>query len=394
MNICFVETNYPTSKGGGGAGTYVRLLGKELARLGHKVMVISKHIPEEPKVSEVDGVEVFRIPFGNLHWYFSKLPVVGKIFSRPLRYLENSFAVHKKILELNDKYDIDLIEFTESGDFWMPIWNRIPYLVHLHGSSYTFKKYCNEKIETGDKLQRLLEGFFIRRAKFISSPSYFLRNEIKDEFSINENLFHVIPYPLDPAILSYEGKQKTNSNFKTIFYAGRIERRKGVHTLVEAIPKIRRKFKNTRFCFFGSQSSELIEDYIMNYLRSFNEDYNIEINQYCPKEILMEHLFNSDICVIPSLWDNSPNTAYEAMAAGKAVVACKTGGIPEIIEDNNTGILVPPGNSNALAKGIISLLENDGLRKEMGKNGQMKIRDLCDLKKNVEKRLLLYKKVN
>ena len=61
----------------------------------------------------------------------------------------------------------------------------------------------------------------------------------------------------------------------------------------------------------------------------------------------------SDICIIPSLFDNSPNTVYEAMANGKIVVASSVGGIPEIIGRTENGFLFDSTNVNDLAEKLI-----------------------------------------
>ena len=65
-----------------------------------------------------------------------------------------------------------------------------------------------------------------------------------------------------------------------------------------------------------------------------------------PKEILKIAYQAADICIIPSLFDNSPNTVYEAMANGKIVVASSVGGIPEIIGGNENGFIFDPSDIN------------------------------------------------
>ena len=66
----------------------------------------------------------------------------------------------------------------------------------------------------------------------------------------------------------------------------------------------------------------------------------------------------SSICLVPSLYENFPYTCLEAMASGCAVIASRTGGIPEIIQDGVDGLLVPPGDVEALANAIIRLMSH------------------------------------
>jgi glycosyltransferase involved in cell wall biosynthesis len=80
-----------------------------------------------------------------------------------------------------------------------------------------------------------------------------------------------------------------------------------------------------------------------------------------------------DIAVIPSYTESLPNAALEAMALGRAIVATRTGGIPELVEEGKTGYLVQTGNAEQLAARIIDLLHNPALCQHMGKLGSQRI---------------------
>ena len=100
---------------------------------------------------------------------------------------------------------------------------------------------------------------------------------------------------------------------------------------------------------------------------------------------------NADICVIPSLFDNSPNTVYEAMAHGKIVVASSVGGIPEIIRDKENGFLFNPFDINDLIQKIIDAVELvlSGNSEKIRISAQNKIYSLANLKNNTKQRLTL-----
>jgi glycosyltransferase involved in cell wall biosynthesis len=73
-----------------------------------------------------------------------------------------------------------------------------------------------------------------------------------------------------------------------------------------------------------------------------------------------------DVFVAPSFTEGTPNSIIEAMAHGLPIIASEVGGIPDMI-DSESGILVPPGDADALSRAIIRLAEDDLLRSRMGK---------------------------
>jgi glycosyltransferase involved in cell wall biosynthesis len=86
-------------------------------------------------------------------------------------------------------------------------------------------------------------------------------------------------------------------------------------------------------------------------------------------ELAMSFVYSAaDVFVVPSLQDNFPNTALEALACGLPVVAFDVGGIPDMVRNDCTGILVEPGNSRALGETIGELLNNEGRRRQMSAN--------------------------
>jgi L-malate glycosyltransferase len=73
-----------------------------------------------------------------------------------------------------------------------------------------------------------------------------------------------------------------------------------------------------------------------------------------------------DIGVLPSLTEGLPNAMLEYMAVGLAVVGTRVGGIPELIEHNINGVLVPPGDAKSLCDALLTLIQNQGLRENLG----------------------------
>jgi starch synthase len=77
--------------------------------------------------------------------------------------------------------------------------------------------------------------------------------------------------------------------------------------------------------------------------------------------------------VLPTFYEALPKVVVEAMACGKPVVATRTGGIPELVDDGETGLLVSFGNPEELAGRLISLLEDEEIMTSMGRKGRERV---------------------
>jgi glycosyltransferase involved in cell wall biosynthesis len=100
-----------------------------------------------------------------------------------------------------------------------------------------------------------------------------------------------------------------------------------------------------------------------------------------------------DIFAMSSVTEGLGTSLLDAMAAGKPIVATRTGGIPEVVADGETGLLVPPRDEEALADAIVRLLKDPDLRREMGEAGRVRARNLFSLERMVQNTLNVYQRV-
>ena len=91
----------------------------------------------------------------------------------------------------------------------------------------------------------------------------------------------------------------------------------------------------------------------------------------------------SDIFILPSIWEGLPNALLEAMATGLPVVATRVGGVPEIVIDNETGLLVKAKDSHALRDAIERLIKEPPLRERLARNARIQVRERFDIKQTV-----------
>ena len=101
----------------------------------------------------------------------------------------------------------------------------------------------------------------------------------------------------------------------------------------------------------------------------------------------------SDVVVLPSTYDALPGVICEASAYGKPVVASGVGGIPEIIIDGETGLLIPPGNYQILSDALIQLLSDEKGAQKMGLAGRKYMEDNFDLTQIVYRVEAIYREL-
>lgn len=379
-----MENVYPHPHGGGGAGTYVQTVGRELVRRGHTVSVVTAHCPQCPAGSWDQGVHVYRpLLKGGWHWYVSKLPVVSTL-ALTLRTLEWGWLKYRFLEKLYHAAPIDLVEFTEGGDFWHALGAPFPYVCHLHGSRYTVKRASGATVDRSEWFNRRVELFGIQRAAWVFSPSRELLRLVTAELGSPLKRTTVLPLPLDPKLLETKPPVQVGPSFdgKHVLFAARHDPVKGADVLLQAIPLVRARVPEAVFDFYGYQPhpGERLPE-------------GVVCHGFLPKAKLLQKYHTADLCVVPSRWENSPSAIYEAMAVGKAVVASRVGGIPELVADGETGVLVPPRDPERLAQAIVKLLTYDEERMRMGQRGRERIRQLASLKENVDQRLEVYKRV-
>ncbi len=106
-------------------------------------------------------------------------------------------------------------------------------------------------------------------------------------------------------------------------------------------------------------------------------------------------LWAADIFVhVPTTFpEGTPNAILEAMAAGLPVIATPVGGIPEIVRDGETGLLVPPNDHKALAEAILKLRQDEVLRTELGKQAQKWVQEYHDVRQLPERVIRVYSRV-
>ncbi|MDC1037992.1 glycosyltransferase family 4 protein [Candidatus Marinimicrobia bacterium] len=220
MHICFVEIGYPRPTTGvvGGAGTYVKLIATQLVQKGYKISVICGRVKNNSTYYNDGDINVYPvIEYGPLHYFISKIPILN-IFSKLVRYLETGFKIYRMLCIINYKNKIDLVEYSEGGDFWNRYTKKFKYISHLHGSAYTFKNNSGQNVDLSDWLHRIAEHYFIKNSKEVISPSNAMVELVESEIGKVFQNVNVIPYPIDEyQIVKSQNTPPPEKNIRSIF---------------------------------------------------------------------------------------------------------------------------------------------------------------------------------
>lgn len=120
----------------------------------------------------------------------------------------------------------------------------------------------------------------------------------------------------------------------------------------------------------GARHPSLPEKKLDELIRQLPDAHRIHRLGHVPWERLLSLYGKAALCVLPSYYETFGLSALEAMAFGLPVVALSAGALPEMVEDQVTGILVPPRDEAALAKAIARLLKDPELRHRLGESGR------------------------
>ena len=160
---------------------------------------------------------------------------------------------------------------------------------------------------------------------------------------------------------SFRKKSDLGENVPVIGVIGRLVWQKGFKYFIEAIPDVLKEFKDARFLLIGEGE---LEDELKVKSKKLKLEDKIIFTGFM--DDIRDVLASIDILVIPSLQEGLPVVLLEAMAMKKPIVAANIEGIMEILENGVTGLLVPPGNSKALAETIINMLTHKDKALQMG----------------------------
>jgi len=327
----------PEKGWGGGESQVLGLLGY-LSRRGHRNHLLGH--PEGPLFREARGSGVEAFP----------LTVRNDIDFRPV------FSLKRLIRK--ERYDI--VHFHTKRAHALSLWLRriypgIRYLVTRRMDYPVRRNWYNDYL-----YNRQVDGVVAISQKIV---------DLLVQGGVRRERIRLIHSGIDPAPFQKMPAADSDRRPTVIGTAAVLEERKGHRFLLEAAALLKRRGHRLKYRFAGDGSErERLQQIVLEL--GLRED--VEMIGFVSD--IPAFLSTIDIFVLPSVYEGLGVAILEAMAAGKPVVATRVGGIPELVSDAATGLLVPPMNPQALTEAISTLLSQPGLAQQMGETGRGRVR--------------------
>ncbi len=355
MKICVVTQQYKNIYSG--VGLHANNLVNYLQRDGHSITLI---VPENQN------------PIHHLSFNIKEVNN-PKIQNNQARWFFLSFSFSKAIAELEAKQDFDLIHFTDVREAFF-CKSKAPIVGNINDTySADLKSILYYKSHYRDWFPRWvyyllvhnIEKRKLSQLKCVIANSKFTYRMIRDKYQKSNIPLKLCYKSVDIDRYSsvfYERNSKNQENLQpVILFVGGNMQRKGVPVLIAAAPAVIAKYPQVKFILAGG-------DKAINYLKRKCKKLGILSNfiftGWCSQDELLDHYKNATLFVMPSLTESLGVTFLEAMAAGVPVIGTDTGGIPEIIQNDINGKIIPVESPQKLASTINELLSNEPLRKE------------------------------
>jgi len=347
MKVLFPATHYyPVI---GGIETWTQNIAERLSGKV-EVFVVTGKVKNQPVKEIKNGVKIFRTSLFSLK-NLSHSPLIYTLTVLPFIFLK-CLSLIKSIRTSRTFQTSNIIIHCQGFlssflGYWLSVFTKVPYIVTV------------QRLESN---LNPLKNFVYRKANFCIAAS----EAIKENFEkIGAKNIEVIPNGIDLERFT-SSERKPHKDFVIITVA-RLERVKGIKYLIEAFKLFNRSLRslvrddnnsnisnnsNIKLVIIGDGSER---KQLENLTEKLELKEKIKFLGEIPNERIPEYLAGADCFVLPSIKEGFGIAILEAQAVGLPVIATKMGGILDIIKDGETGILVEPKNSQALAQAIYKI---------------------------------------
>jgi len=372
----------------GGISPHVYFLSKSLAKQGVKVYVITCDFPDAPSHEIIDDVEVYRIDS-----YKNPAPDFATwVYLMNLNMQKETASLTRKIANKIDVFHAHDWLVANAGIGLKHVFRK-PLLVTMHSTEMGRRDGLHTSTE---KMIHETEAWLTYEAWRVICCSEYMITHVKWAFGLPSDKLVMVPNgvntncynDIDADLKDFRSKFALPEE-KIVLFVGRLVYEKGIHVLINAVPKILEKV-NAKFIIVGSG---YMKEQLLNIVRSMGLEHKVLFEGFLDEQTLLKLQKCADVSVVPSLFEPFGIVALEAMAAKSPVVASDTGGLSEIIEHDVTGVKVYPNNPDSLAWGITKVLLDENYRKRISENAYKRVQEKYDWEKIAQQTKHIYEGV-
>lgn len=369
MRLLVVTHNYPRHSGDP-AGAFVARLAEATAAAGACVRVVAPHVQGTPTEETLHGVSVRRFRYAPEQ--LERVGYRGDLHRRPVWSPLVALGVPAFLLSFAAAVRREVRAFRPTlvhAHWWIPggllaaATSAAPLVVTCHGSDV--------RMLDSSSAWRGLAGRVFARAARVTTVSRFLARDLEQAFPAVAPRLAVTPMPVDIEHFA-SGRDVPKRTPPVILYAGNLLESKGVDDLLDAYAALRARGTDCtlRILGEGPHASGLHAR-----ARALGVFDSVEWSDFVPQTRMPAEYGASTITVLPTRGrhEGLGLTLVEALLAGSAVVGTRVGGIPEVVDDGVTGLLVPSEAPAALADALARLLEDRALRERLVAAGQERV---------------------
>jgi glycosyltransferase involved in cell wall biosynthesis len=400
LKIMMLTTSFPRFQRDS-AGVFIRSLCEQLIKKGHDITVLAPHSPEAHRNENWDGVKIYRFPYFYPHRYQRLCygagimrNMEGSVLAKiqlPLLLLAEMFSSLMKRQEGN--FDLIHAHWSFPQGFTALVLNwltGIPCITTIHGSDvhglrHPILRALNSKIIN-------LSGACTANSRATAAMARVISG--RDDI-------HVVPMGVDLELFTRMSgidvfKEHRAGGDRIILFAGRFVDQKGIEYLVMALPRILESHPSTKLALVGSgpMKNKLVS--LSHHLKIQNK---VIFLGSVPQWQLARYYSSADVVVLPSITTDKGEreglglVLLEAMACGTPVIGTNHGGIPDIIKEEETGLLVNERDPDDLASNISRILAEEHLRRRLIDKGLAFVSKNFSWEIMAEKFLSLYQQV-
>jgi glycogen(starch) synthase len=343
----------------GGLARHVRKLSEQLVAQDVEVHVVSRGDESMPAEEDREGVIVHRV----------REPRRPRDLGEFVAWVEHMNAdMLAAGVELGDRHDFDLVHghdwlVAAAGDHLARRF-RSPLVVTIHATEYGRHQGWVDKHP--QSYIHGVERWMANRADRLIACSHYMREHVADVYGLEESRVTVIPNGIDPLDLQpVDDLERLRGQFaapdqRLVVLVGRLVYEKGFQLALEALPGIIERVGGVRFLVAGSGTHE---QELRRQAAGLGLDDHGKFLGWIGDDVLHSLYRIADLCVVPSIYEPFGLVALEAMASGCPCIVADTGGLREIVpEDQRVGLRFNGGDPEHLATMVERLLTDRTLR--------------------------------